>query len=114
MTTSTKAGQRPAQRGFARPAGHRLGHQIQIGDVALKIGGHLVILDHAATEGAGLTVTASLHRIDEQTVIQELTKVGFKLEAKSIAWRNAADTREVQSTKMETTSDRFALRFVKP
>ncbi len=81
---------------------------------ALKIGGHLVILDHAATEGAGLTVTASLHRIDEQTVIQELTKVGFKLEAKSLAWRNAADTREVQSTKMETTSDRFALRFVKP
>ena len=81
---------------------------------ALKPGGHLIVLDHSARSGADLSVTSSLHRIDEQAVIRELTKAGFKIESESSAWRNAADTREVQSTKMETTSDRFALRLVKP
>ena len=81
---------------------------------ALKPGGHLIVLDHSARSGADLSVTSSLHRIDEQAVIRELTKAGFKIESESSAWRNAADTREVHSTKMETTSDRFALRFVKP
>ena len=81
---------------------------------ALKPGGHLILIDHAARAGRGLSVTSTLHRIDEQTVIEELMNAGFKVEAESSAWRNLADARDMPSTKMETTSDRFALRLVKP
>ncbi len=81
---------------------------------ALKPGGFLVVMDHAAKAGTGLNDTSTLHRIDEQAVVAELVAVGFKADTKSDAWRNAADTHELHSNKMETTSDRFALRFVRP
>ena len=81
---------------------------------ALKPGGFLIVMDHAAKTGSGLTETSTLHRIDQQAVVAELTAVGFKLDGKSEAWANPADTHEQHSTKMDTPSDRFALRFVRP
>ncbi len=81
---------------------------------ALKPGGFLIVMDHAAAAGTGVSQTSTLHRIDQQVVIAELTAVGFKLDGQSEAWKNSADTHEQHSSKMETPTDRFALRFVRP
>lgn len=81
---------------------------------ALKPGGHLVLIDHSAKPGSGTTVTKSLHRIEEQTVLEEFQRAGFKLEAESADYRNPADSRELPFFKMDAPSDKFALRFVKP
>jgi predicted methyltransferase len=81
---------------------------------ALKPGGFLVVMDHAAKPGSGLSDTSTLHRIDEQTVIAEIVRAGFKLDGQSEAWRNPSDTYEQHSSKMDVPSDRFALRFIRP
>ena len=81
---------------------------------ALKPGGHLVLIDHATKPGAGTSATSTLHRIDEKTVRDEVTAVGFRLEAEADAWRNPADPREEHWSKMTIPTDHFALRFVKP
>ncbi len=80
---------------------------------ALKPGGLLVIIDNAAKKGAGLTATKTLHRIDEDTVVQEVTKAGFKLDARSDYLHVASDPREQPFFKMDTPDDKFALRFRK-
>jgi predicted methyltransferase len=72
------------------------------------------VTDHAAKTGSGLSETSTLHRIEQQTVIAELTAAGFKLDGKSEAWANPTDTHEQHSSKMDGPSDRFALRFVRP
>ncbi|MGO4477495.1 class I SAM-dependent methyltransferase [Massilia sp. 2TAF26] len=80
---------------------------------ALKPGGELVIIDNAAKKGAGLTATKTLHRIDEDTVVQEVTRAGFKLDTRSDYLHVASDPREQPFFKMETPDDKFALRFKK-
>lgn len=80
---------------------------------ALKPGGLLVVIDNAAKKGAGLTATKTLHRIDEDTVVQEITKAGFKLDARSDYLHVASDPREQPFFKMDTPDDKFALRFKK-
>src|SRR5258706_2625171 len=45
---------------------------------ALKPGGVLVIADHSAQAGAGVTVAKSLHRIEEATLRQEIEASGFR------------------------------------
>ena len=81
---------------------------------ALKPGGSLIVMDHTAKAGSGLSDTSTLHRIDEQAVIAEFLTVGFKLDGKAEAWKNPSDTYEQHSSKMNDISDRFALRFVRP
>ena len=61
---------------------------------ALKPGGHLVLIDHAARPGSGVADTRTLHRIDEQTVGSELLAVGFVLEEQSGFLRNPAEPRD--------------------
>jgi predicted methyltransferase len=81
---------------------------------ALKPGGHLVVIDNAAKNGSGLTATKTLHRIDEATVIEELTKAGFKVEAKSDYLRAPSDPRDKPFFEMKgAPDDKFAIRFVK-
>jgi predicted methyltransferase len=80
---------------------------------ALKPGGELVIIDNAAKKGAGLTATKTLHRIDEDTVVQEVTAAGFKLDGRSDYLHVASDPREQPFFKMDTPDDKFALRFRK-
>jgi predicted methyltransferase len=80
---------------------------------ALKPGGHLVLIDHAAKPHTGIKDIKTLHRIDESAVIEELTVAGFQLEAESADWNNPMDSREEHSTRLNIPSDRFALRFVK-
>ena len=81
---------------------------------ALKPGGHLLLIDHAARPGSGIADTRTLHRIDEQTVRSELSAAGFVLENESDFLRNPADPRDQAFFDMNMPADRFALRFVKP
>lgn len=81
---------------------------------ALKPGGHLVVIDHSAKPGSGTSVTKTLHRIEEQIVLEEFQHASFKLEAESADFRNPSDTRDQPFFKMDMPSDKFALRFVKP
>ena len=80
----------------------------------LKPGGHLVIVDHSAKAGTGITAGKTLHRIDESVVLTEVRAAGFVLEAQGDFLRNPADTREESSNQPKVPTDKFALRFVKP
>ncbi|MFL5343291.1 MAG: class I SAM-dependent methyltransferase [Hyalangium sp.] len=86
---------------------------------ALKPGGVYVVLDSSAKPGTGVNDASTLHRIDEQTVRDEVQAAGFKLAEESNVWRNPQDTRDwnsspVAAAERRGTSDRFALKFVKP
>jgi predicted methyltransferase len=81
---------------------------------ALKPGGHLVVVDHSALPGTGISVGKTLHRIDEAVVRSEFKEAGFVLEAEGQFLRNAADTRDFSSGDGRMPTDKFALRFVKP
>jgi predicted methyltransferase len=83
---------------------------------ALKPGGVYVVLDHAAAPGSGLRDTETLHRIDKQAVIDEVSAAGFKLDAESDVLANPADdhTRKVFDPTIRGHTDQFLLRFRKP
>jgi predicted methyltransferase len=81
---------------------------------ALKPGGRFVVVDHSAKPGAGISVVRTLHRIDRDVVIAEVTQAGFVLESEGAFLRNPADTREISSGDGRINTDKFALRFVKP
>jgi predicted methyltransferase len=86
---------------------------------ALKPGGAFVLIDSSARPGTGTSDAETLHRIDEQLVKDEVRRAGFRLAEESDFLRNAQDTRDWSSSPVEAgerrgTSDRFALRFVKP
>jgi len=80
---------------------------------ALKPGGHLVVLDHSAKAGSGVSDAKTLHRIDEKVVRDELEQAGFKLEKEGDFMRNPDDPRDQAFFNMKTQTDKFALRFVK-
>jgi predicted methyltransferase len=86
---------------------------------ALKPGGVYGIVDHSAAKGSGVRDVESLHRIDIDTVKQEITKAGFKLDGESDVLANPEDPRDWSASpraagEKRGTSDRFTLRFVKP
>jgi len=85
---------------------------------ALKSGGAYCIVDHSAKAGSGVN-DLKLHRIDEDFVISEVEKSGFKLAAASSALRHPEDDRTWVTNPQGAgarrgTSDRFMLKFVKP
>jgi len=86
---------------------------------ALRRGGRYAVVDHSAREGRGLSDVTTLHRIDEQAVMSEVERAGFRLFTKNSFLRNPSDTRdwddgqEVDASH-HGISDRFALMFVKP
>ena len=81
---------------------------------ALKPGGRLVIVDHAARTGTGISDGKTLHRIDESVVRSEVQAAGFVLDAEGSFLRNPADPRTETSSDSKIPTDKFALRFVKP
>ena len=81
---------------------------------ALRPGGHLVLIDHAAAPGSGLRDTKTLHRIDEDVVVKELQQAGFVLQERSAFLRNPDDPRTEAFFNMNTPTDRFALLWVRP
>jgi predicted methyltransferase len=86
---------------------------------ALKPGGAYVVVDSSAAPGSGLRDVQTLHRIDPEVVKAEVLAAGFRLAAESDFLRNPHDTRDWSASpgaagEKRGTSDRFALRFVKP
>lgn len=83
---------------------------------ALRPGGTLVVVDHSAPAGSGLTAVSSTHRIDRQAAIYALTKAGFVLEAESDLYADPSDPRtaNVFAPEIRGRTDQFALRLRKP
>jgi len=81
---------------------------------ALKPGGFLVLADHAAKEGADVSVGKSLHRIDEAIVRKELEAAGFKFVAEADFWRVPGDTKDFSSLRPPSPVDGFVLKMQKP
>ncbi|PXV58754.1 Predicted methyltransferase [Dyella jiangningensis] len=83
---------------------------------ALKPGGTLIVLDHAAAAGTGISNTDDLHRIDPAAVKSELTAAGFQFEGESDVLRNPADdhTKGIYDPSIKGHTDRFIYKFRKP
>jgi predicted methyltransferase len=81
---------------------------------ALKPGGLLVIADHSALPGQGVSVAKTLHRIEESTLRQEVEAAGFHFVAEGNFWRSAADTHDFPSYKPTVPVDNFVLKFQRP
>jgi predicted methyltransferase len=83
---------------------------------ALKPGGTLAIVDHAAPDGTGTAAVQALHRIDEHFARLDIESAGFTFEASSDILRNPDDTRTlgVFDKNIRRNTDRFVYRFAKP
>jgi predicted methyltransferase len=82
---------------------------------AVKPGGTLLLVDHAAKAGTGAADAGRLHRIDEAYARKDFESRGFHLVAHSDALRHADDPREQVSYKspMLGKTDKFVLVFRK-
>jgi predicted methyltransferase len=83
---------------------------------ALKPGGALIIVDHAAVAGSDISVTNTLHRIDQARVVSDLQAAGFVLEAESDVLRHPEDDRTLRvfESDVRGRTDQFVLRFRRP
>jgi predicted methyltransferase len=82
---------------------------------ALKPGGKLLVVDHAAKAGTGSSAAQDLHRIDEEFAKKDFTSHGFALEKTWDGLRNAADdhTKMVFDESIRGKTDRFAQLYRK-
>jgi len=80
----------------------------------LKPGGILVVADHSALPGAGMSVGASLHRVEESVVRRDLEAAGFRLIEEGNFLRSPKDTRDITVFKNPVPNDEFVLKFQKP
>src|SRR4051812_9338980 len=83
---------------------------------ALKPGGAYYIIDNSAQAGTGAVEVGRLHRIDEQLVVDEVTRAGFKLAGSADFLKNPKDARDWNAdsgVNKTHDQDRFALKFVK-
>jgi len=83
---------------------------------ALKPGGILLIVDHAAADGSGIRDTNTLHRIDPAAIRSEVEAAGFAFAGESDVLRNPADdrTRSVFDPAIRGRTDQVVLKFRKP
>lgn len=81
---------------------------------ALKPGGFLVVADHSAKPGTGVSAGHPLHRIDEDTLKREVEASGFKLVAEGNFLRNPDDPRDTSVFRSPVPVDNFVLKFQKP
>lgn len=83
---------------------------------ALKPGGTYLIVDHKAEDGSEWRDATTLHRIDAQTIIDEVTAAGFELAVDSDLLANPADERTLNMREPEIRgrTDRAVLLFRKP
>jgi predicted methyltransferase len=81
---------------------------------ALKPGGVLVIADHSAKPGEGVSVVKSLHRIEERSLRSEIEAAGFRLVEEGSFLRHADDPRDAPVFRPKTPVDEFVLKFEKP
>lgn len=80
---------------------------------AMKPGGKLVIVDHAAADGSGKGAAQDIHRIDEAYAKQDIESNGFRFVSGSDALRNPDDDRSkmVFDKAIRGKTDRFVLLF---
>lgn len=80
---------------------------------ALKPGGRLVIVDHAAVDGSGSSAAQEIHRIDEGYAKQDIESNGFRFVTSSDVLRNPDDDRSkmVFDKSIRGKTDRFVLLF---
>ena len=83
---------------------------------SLKPGGVLLVVDHAALPGSGISAADSLHRIDPEAVKSDLKAAGFVLERESPLLADAADphTASVFDPAIRGKTDQAILIFRKP
>ena len=81
---------------------------------ALKPGASLIIADHSAKPGEGVSVGKTLHRVEEGVVRREVEAAGFKLTAEGDFFRHPDDTRDFTTQPPTKPADEFVLRFDKP
>lgn len=82
----------------------------------LKPGGLYVILDHQAADGAGVSVSGSLHRIEAAELRRQVEAAGFVFDGESSAVRVPGDDHSltVFDPTIRGRTDRFVYRFRKP
>ena len=82
----------------------------------LKPGGIYLIVDHEAEAGSGARDTATLHRIDVETVKKEVLAAGFVLLGTSELLHQTADSHAVKvfDPSVRGRTDQFILKFRKP
>jgi predicted methyltransferase len=82
----------------------------------LKPGGIYLVLDHTAEAGSGGRDTKTLHRIDPETVKQEVLAAGFVFVGSSDLLRQPSDSRsqKVFDPAVRGKTDQFILKFRKP
>ena len=80
---------------------------------AMKPGGRLVIVDHAAADGSGKSAAQDIHRIDEAFAKQDIESNGFRFVTSSDVLRNPEDdrTKMVFDKSIRGKTDRFILVF---
>jgi predicted methyltransferase len=83
---------------------------------SLKPGGIYLIVDHRAAKGAGLAVTETLHRMDEDILKRDVQAAGFRLmaESKILAHPGDDNNKRVFEQDVRGKTDQFVLKFVKP
>lgn len=83
---------------------------------ALRPGGTYVVIDHKAEEGSGWRDAMTLHRIDPQAIIDEVTAAGFELAEDSDVLANPDDDRtlNMRDPAIRGSTDRAVLVFRKP
>lgn len=83
---------------------------------ALRPGGTFIVIDHKAEDGSGWRDAMTLHRIDAQTIVDEVTAAGFELAADSDLLANADDDRtlNMRDPAIRGGTDRAVLVFRKP
>ena len=76
---------------------------------ALKPGGSLLIIDHAAAAGAGNSGAGEIHRIEEAFAKRDIESHGFRLEKAWDGYRNPADdlSKLVFDPAVRGKTDRF-------
>ena len=76
---------------------------------ALKTGGRLLVVDHAAKEGTGSSGAQDLHRIDESFTKKDFTSHGFMFEKAWPGLRNSTDdhSKMVFDPAIRGKTDRF-------
>ena len=84
-------------------------------NAAMKVGGTVVVIDHAAKAGAPRETVEKYHRIDPAVVRTDFRKAGFILVGSSKLLANPADdyTVNVFDKKVQGKTDRFVYKFRK-
>ena len=80
----------------------------------LRSGGKFIVIDHKSVDGAGWSVADTAHRIDADTIIEEVTAAGFELIADSSLLAHPEDPRDAAPFPMRGLTNRVVLIFQKP